>query len=223
MAETMTPSASANEPNGPKVITGPQIDKAVGLYRALLVKHASELASGSVQLVLGDPGLAGEMLSVFRRRVEEAKVREIVCRRVIVRRVRVDRTLTPMQAIAATGRNKYVDDKIVATMPTGDGGEVDFHFFQPEPEEWTRPGFMSDDDLAKALKKRRLKSDPRAQAKVNEDDPAFADDHPNGTHWKDGDHYNFAAFRGWDDERRVDVVRRSGGWSDGWWFGGVPE
>jgi hypothetical protein len=211
MAKTMTPSASA-----PKTTTEGQITKAVALYRALLEKHASEFDSEVVQAVLGEPSLAREMLSLFRERVE-VRMGEIV------RRVKVDRTLKPRQVIDATGRTKYVDQGVAKTMPMGEGDEVNVVFFKPRPNEYTRPGFMSNDDLRKALDRRVLTPDPRAQAKANEEDPAFADEHPNGTHWKDGDSYNFVAFDRWDGERNVDVHRDLGEWDDHWWFAGVRK
>jgi hypothetical protein len=54
----------------------------------------------------------------------------------------------------------------------------------------------------------------------NAADPAFADEYPNGTHWKNVyDKYCFAAFDRWDDERRVFVNR---GGIDGTSPGGLP-
>src|SRR3989344_1213966 len=64
MARTLTPSAEFSE------ITDGQIDKAVALYRAMLIKHRSELASEPAQHVLGQPELVGEMVGVLRKRVE---------------------------------------------------------------------------------------------------------------------------------------------------------
>jgi len=59
---------------------------------------------------------------------------------------------------------------------------------------------------------------------VNTDDPAFADEHPNCTHWKDGEgKWCFATFSRWGGERGVDVSRRDGVSRDGWWFAGVRK
>lgn len=210
MAKTVTPSAES------KAMTEGQITKAVGAYRALLEKHAPEFESGVVQLVLGDPGLAGEMFSLFRQRVE-ARASEIV------RRVKVDRTIEPQPMLDALGRNQYTDKKVVASMPRGEGDEVDMVFFKPRPEEYTRPGFMSSADYMKALDRRGLKPDPYAQAQANKDDPAFADEHPNGTQWQEDDHYNFAAVSRWGGRRGVGVGRHGGDWNGNWWFGGVRK
>jgi hypothetical protein len=85
--------------------------------------------------------------------------------------------------------------------------------------------YVSDADLDKEYELRGLKpADPYSLAAVNEDDPAFADDHPNGTHWKDGDgNWCYAVFRRWFDERDVFVSRDGNGWDDGWWFAGLRK
>ena len=55
-------------------------------------------------------------------------------------------------------------------------------------------------------------------------DPAFADDHPNFTHWQDADgKWCYAAFRRWGGERCVRVDRDGGGWGDDWWVAGLRE
>jgi len=192
-----------------------QIVKLTDLIIAGLRKDGANLPLDVCQVVIEKEG--GEIVKAvvhdFRKRVE-------IRMKMIVRRVKVNRTLKSMDVIDATGRNKYVDDKIVATMPRGEGEEVVFAFFKPEPWEYTRPWYISDSDLEKALDRRGLKPDPYAQAKVNEDDPAFADQHPNGTHWKDGESYNFATFYRWRGRRGVYVDRRDMEWNGFWFFGG---
>ncbi len=195
-----------------------QIDKAVANYRAMLEKHASNFDSEAVQTVLGQSELAGEQFSVFRRRVE-------VLSNMIIRHVTVNRTRTPQEALSATRRKQYVSDDVIASMPKGEGDEAAVVFFKPEPWEYTKPGWMSDDDLEKALDRRGLKSaDPISLAAVNEADPAFADEHPNGTHWKDsGGKWCFAAFVLWSGDRSVSVRRRGGDWRDRWLFAGLRK
>ena len=142
----------------------------------------------------------------------------------IVRRVKVNRTLTPMQVIDATGRTRCVDERVVATMPMGDGDEVDVVFFKPEPDEYTMPGFMSNDGLKEALKRRGLTPDPRAQAKVNEEDPAFADEKPNATQWQDSEgRYCYVAFLRWLGGRVVYVNRFDDVWRGLWWLAGLRK
>lgn len=103
-------------------------------------------------------------------------------------------------------------------MPCGSGCEKNVTFF-------TLGRRVSDDELEKEYKLRGLKVDPYAQAKANQEDPTFADTHPNACHWKDEDgKWCFVAFGQWGgDERLVRVGRDGGEWSDGWLFAGVPE
>ena len=209
MAKTMTPSAES------KAMTDGQITKAVAVYRALLEKHAPEFDSGAVQAVLGDQGLAGEMFALFRQRVE-AKANEVV------RRVSgIDRALKPADVIAmvvATGRKKYGDDKVIESMPKGEGEDAEVVFF-------TLGRYISDDDLEKEYEKRGLKpADAYSLAAVNRDDPAFADEKPNCTHWKDGDgKWCYVAFSRWGDVRGVSVSRVDSGWSGRWWLAGLRK
>jgi hypothetical protein len=79
--------------------------------------------------------------------------------------------------------------------------------------------------LDKEYERRGLKpADPYTLAAVNEADPAFADKHPNGTHWKDADDkWRYAAFYRWSDERRAHVYRSDYDWDDRWWFPGFRK
>lgn len=191
----MTPSPEQ------KAMTAEQINKAVANYRALLEKHAPDFSVEPVQIALGQPELGKEQFRVFCRHVEAQS-------NLIVRRVKVNRTRTSQEMLDATGRTQYTNREVVDAMPKGEGEEVEVIFFKPAEWEYTRPNYMSDDDLEKALERRNLKPDPRAQTAVNEEDKTFADTHPNGTHWKDAaDKWNFAAFHLWDVEPEVRVDR----------------
>lgn len=103
-------------------------------------------------------------------------------------------------------------------MPRGDGDESDVIFFKPGRS-------VSDVDLDKEYALRGLvPADPYALAAVNEADPAFADEHPNGTHWKDADgNWCYTAFNRWNDGRFVDVCRDVRGWFAYWWFAGLRK
>ncbi len=100
----------------------------------------SGLHNDQVQQVLQTKGrgdrMIEDMITVVRKFVE-ARASEIV------RRVKVDRTLQPKEMLDALGRKQYTNKDVVNTMPRGEGEEVDVVFFKPEPEEYTRPGFMS--------------------------------------------------------------------------------
>lgn len=140
------------------------------------------------------------------------------------RRVPVDRNRTPQEVLDATDRMQYTDRKVVDGMPRGEGIEVEVIFFRPEPEERTRPGWISNDDLEKAFNRRGLKQAPPDDVSaVNENDPAFADERPNRTNWKDATgNWCSASFRYWYGVRVVVVDRRGDDGHHGiWWFAGV--
>lgn len=202
MAQSMTPS---------KIITNGQIDKAVAVYRAMLEKHREELASEPAQEVLMQDDYVGEQVGVLRRRIEAISG-------LIIRRVAVNRTRTPQETLDATGRKQYTDRKVVDAMPRGEGDEAEVCFFN-------LGRFINDADLEKEYELRGFKPvDPFSLAAVNEADPAFADDHPNCTHWKDADgNWCYASFSRWRVGRGVLVNRDVVGWNDFWWFAGVRK
>lgn len=103
-------------------------------------------------------------------------------------------------------------------MPRGERNELTVFFFKVG--RW-----ISDDDLEKEFDLLGLiPVDPYTLAAVNEADPAFADDHPNGTHWKDADgRWCNAAFKRWNDEQSVGVGRYDYKWRDDWVFAGVRK
>lgn len=141
----------------------------------------------------------------------------------IVRRVRVNRARSPQEALDATGRKQYTDHKVVDSMPRGEGDEVEVVFFKPDLSD--KGDHISSDDLKKEFEKRILEpADPYSLAAVNEADPAFADEHPNGTDWKNADgQWCFATFYRWDRERRVTVNLVDYDWLDFWWLAGVRK
>ena len=207
MIKVMTP------PSEP--MTDGQIDKAVDHYRNTLRKHRAEIGSSdAVQRVLSQPEYLAEQLVVIRRRVEAMAD-------LVVRHVKVNPTRTAQAVFDATGRKQYTDRKVVDAMPRGEGNEV-VYFFKPRPEVY-KNGFISDDCLEKEYEFHGfVPADPYSLAAVNEADPAFADDYPNVTHWKDAEgKWCYAIFDRWGDERGY---RRGGyGWSDVWWFAGVRK
>ncbi|MEK7579848.1 MAG: hypothetical protein AAB469_01495 [Patescibacteria group bacterium] len=141
----------------------------------------------------------------------------------IVRYVKVDRTKTPEQMLEATGRRQYTDADVVKAMPRGDGDEGEVFFFKLDLS--SRGGHISNDDMEKEYELRGLKpADPYKLSQVNVDDPAFADEHPNSTHWKDTNgRWCFALFHQWDGRRRVRVYRGAYGWNAYWWFAGLRK
>lgn len=202
MEKTMSPS---------KKTTKGQINKAVAMYRALLEKYAPEFESSAVQQVLGQKELAKEQFQVLRCRVE-------VVSNLIIRTVKVNRSRSPKEAIVATGRVEYTNDDVVKSMPHGVGDNVEVIFFKIGKS-------VSEDSLENEYALRVLvPADPYSLAAVNEADSAFADSHPNGTHWKDENgKWCYAAFDRWGGERSVGVDRSVYDWGGYWWFAGLRK
>ena len=198
----MTQIMTASEAN---VMTDGQIENAVDKLRAAMRKHRTRIASEVAQHVLGVENLGMEMFEVFYTRAEAISG-------IIIRRVKVDRTRTPQEVIDATGRTQYVDKNVLATMPQGEGDEVDVYFVPTKR-------FVPVEDVPAFLAQYGLVPDPRAQAAVNEADSAFADEHPNGTQWGDN---CYLMFSRWNGKRNVDCRRSGSGWHDYWFLSGVP-
>ena len=199
---SMSPSEST--------ITTGQIAKFLDLLTAGLRK--SGLQSEPTQQVLETQAdaLVTEFVGSVRKRVDAISD-------MIVRRVRPRRTHTLEAVLNQTGREQYVNKDVLKTMPRGEGEEVDVFFFQLKR-------YASPQEVAEAYAIRGLKPDPIAQARVNEDDPTFADERPNASQWQDSEgRWCYAAFGRWGGGRSVGVDRRDGGWGGGWFFGGVRK
>lgn len=137
----------------------------------------------------------------------------------IIRKVTVNRNQSPKEVLNATGRTQYNDSGIVIGMPKGEGEETEVFFFKLDHH-------VNDNDLDKEYELRGLKPvDPYSLAKVNEDDSAFADTYPNGTHWKNEDgKWCFARFyKAGKHLRRLRIGRSYDTWSYYWWFAGVRK
>jgi len=147
--------------------------------------------------------LAEEHFIALRTRVERRA-------EMIVRHFKVDRTRTREEMIKALGRKEYVNADVLATMPIDGPDEGDLFFF---PLKHDTPVA----EIPQAFESHGLVPDYVAQMQVNADDPAFADEHPNGMQWgKD----SCADFRRWVGERRVGVDRRGRGWRGYDWLAG---
>jgi hypothetical protein len=188
-----------------------QIDKAVANYRAMLEKHAPHFNSETVQQVLGDPALATEQFELFRKKVEARS-------NMIVRTVKVNRTLSAQEALDATGRSQYVTDSVLKSMPNATGEQVEVYFFKLDH-------YISMDDLEKEYQLRGLVAvDPYTLAAINQSDPAFADDKPNGTQWKDAkSNWCYAVFLRGGGGRYLGVDQRDRDWVGPWFFAGVRK
>lgn len=177
--------------------------------------RASGLPLEATQAVLQAPGtkVFDEMVAVFRRHVEAMS-------KFVTRPWKADRTKSPKEVLQATDRVLYVDDSVVAAMPRGTGAKGETVFFQLDLSK--RGGVISDADLEKEFELLDLEPElPDNLADANRADPAFADTHPNCTHWKDKDgKWCCAMFSQWNGKRFVDVSRRGSDWLGDWWFAG---
>ena len=133
-------------------------------------------------------------------------------------RCAVNRTRAAEEVLKAINRVQHVNDEVAETMPRGEGEEAVVCFFKLDR-------FISDDKLEEKYELRGLKpADPYSLAAVNAADPSFADEHPNGTHWKDAQgEWCYVAFDRWRDERHVYVGRSDWDWSDHWWLAGLRK
>ncbi len=147
---------------------------------------------------------------------ETVRIGKVICRHVIVNRDQL-----PHDAINAIKRDVIINDDVVKTMPKGNGTEVDVFFFQ------IGRYINNDIELEKEYEKRGfVPVDPYTLAKVNEDDPTFADEYPHGTHWKNANsEWCFAVFCYSRGLRlvRVDRNDRSVGWDSSFWFAGLRK
>lgn len=194
-----------------KPVTEGQIGRLNEKVRARILKHATEIPSDVFQELLGDDSLINDIFTAVRKRID-AHVD------MIIRTVKVNRNRPAKEALKATGRKLYVTDGVIKNMPKAEKDEDEVVFFKIGRQ-------VSCSELDKEYALRGLDpADPYSQAAVNEADPAFADEHPNGTQWKDKDgNYCYAIFNRYGDERYVFVDRHDSVWSAYWWFAGVRK
>lgn len=189
-----------------------QAGRVADRFQTFCRKEGAVLPRETVQAVLEEEGdqLSADMFTALRVRVERRA-------KMIVRRVRVDRNRTHKEAIEATGRKRYVDSDVLATAPKGEGEEVDVYFFDLDYDPTV-------DELDREMEIRGLRPDVDALTEVNQADPAFADDRPNVTQWRDvNGKACYAVFHRWRGERGVGVDRDGGGWGRCCRFAGVRK
>lgn len=198
-----------------KPMTDGQIGKVWELLESELFKHRAEFPSNIVQAVLAQKGAAlqYELLFVFRKFVE-------LLSSMIVRIVLVKYNRSPREAIVAPGFRQHLEGAVVASMPGGGSKNqrITVYFFNVGRR-------LTDDELEKEYEIRGLiPADPYILSAVNEADKAFADEHPNVTHWKnDNGDWCCANFSSALAERWVGVYHSANNWHDYWWFAGVPR
>lgn len=153
--------------------------------------------------------------SRFRKLLQEISAEALNTMVVVVKRV--DYTQTPQQAISAMGREEYLTNSVVETMPRlGEGIEENVEAVCFKLNRYETPKAV-----AQEFADRELDPDPYLQAALNEEDPAFADTYPNGTQWDlDGNTASYLTCNEWDGERDAHCARRGHKWGGLWWFVG---
>lgn len=192
-------------------ITDEQINKLIKVFVTKLRRHKNELLANVIENMLRDPMLGDRLYKRFRTLVE-------VDNNMAVRTVTVNRKRSAREALKATRREQYVTDSLVAKMPKGTATKVEVIFFK-------LGRYVTHAELNKEYKLRHLKpADPFALAAVNQADPAFADEKPNITQWKnEKGKYCHISFSSDKIERDVAIREGDDHFHDEWWFAGVRK
>jgi hypothetical protein len=194
-----------------KPTTNSQISDLNKKFAYRLRKHNKELPSGVFEQVLNDNALINEMVTSVRKHVEARSD-------FIVRIVKINRNFSAKGALKVTGRKVYANNTVVENMPKAERDEIEIILF--------KVGYpIMDNDLEKEYELLDLNPvDPYSLAAMNAADPTFADEHPNGTHWKDiKNKWCFAAFGKWNGVRSVTVYCDEYHWGKEWWLAGVRK
>ncbi len=127
-----------------------------------------------------------------------------------------DFSITPQQAIDATGREQYVLDDIVQNMPKGVEGGAIVVFFNVGSKQ-------SFEQIKSEFSKRQLiPCDPYTLCTINANDLSFADDYPNVTLFQDVDgRWCYISFGYANRERYVDVGYVGVPFNKWCWFAGL--
>lgn len=210
----MTPMTTRSLPPSAGKETGmtdKQIDKIRDVLVAVLRKCRKAFRSADVQVVLGRKDLTKRLVEVIVATIKQLaeEVSGVIVRTTIPYFMR-----TPQEMLLATSRKQYVNDEVVAIMPVHGKSKVNLEFVNFGK-------YMSDDALEAECKLRGYQriATPFELGAVNEADSAFADTHPNATHWKDAQgKWCYIAFIRLDGERDVGVDRLDNAWHAFWWF-----
>lgn len=164
--KTMTPSRSR--------ITDGQISKLCQNFTAKIKKGSEQLPSNLVQCLLSDQTDNTLVDKLFKLILNETELLS----NTIYRHVNVNRQLSPEEMINATGRNDNVSNRVLQTIPRGKGKITEIVLFSLDGRT------VTDEQLDDEYEIRNLDpADPYSLSALNQDDPEFADKHPNCTHW----------------------------------------
>lgn len=107
----------------------------------------------------------------------------------IIRHVTVNRDFEPKQMVGNAGREQYVDEGIVKTIPRQGSGveDIKVYFFN-------YGCYLTIAEQKNKLAALGLVPDYYAQIQVNIDDPFFADKYPNSAQWNVDDEKGASYF-----------------------------
>ena len=138
--------------------------------------------------------------------------------------VSVNHSRTPREVIRALRYHRsYAIDSVVDAMPMGKGDRIKIYLFKPNPSAYHKTHqWMTDDDLEREYKSQKLNAlDPYSLATLNDNEPSFCENHPNGTHWKgSGGKWYYATFDSWGGGPVVNIRQSDNIWLPSWWFAG---
>ncbi|KKS85026.1 MAG: hypothetical protein UV60_C0012G0018 [Parcubacteria group bacterium GW2011_GWA2_43_11] len=161
-----------------EMMTCEQIEDILDRFRRELLRGRSMNHRSAVLQLLDDENFGMVLYREFKKQVDAVGS-------FTVRRVTVNCNRTLQEALDAFIRALCANPAgAVDRMPI-EGDKLEVVLFKPKPEEYTGPGFISDADIAKALKRRELTNNLMAVIAANEADPTLADQRPHYAHEAD--------------------------------------
>lgn len=194
------------------ILTNSQVRGISDHFVATCLSDPIWLQTNRVHILEEEGGQLVREMRLALRRFVEARAS------IIVRHVKVDRTMDPTNVIEATQRLTRCRREVLESMPRQGGMEDDVFFVKLDRQR------ISVADIEFIYQEFNLVPDPYAQAKVNIDDPFFADNYPNMGQWKDdsGSHC-FISFWGEAYERYISSDRYDGLFLPVCWVAGVRK
>lgn len=171
--------------------------------------------SGLQDLIIRNPKEAGRQFTTFLKNGGRIIGEHITF---AIRHVKVDRSRTPLEIIDATKCQKwYIDDHVLAEMPTNGRKEENVEFF----ELCYNPTVKQ---LDIEYEVRGLKPDPAAVAQVMIEDPYFAHKRSIVVQWRNSEGLACSIIFFYDSgERKVSVSWGGRGWNQTDFFAGVRK
>lgn len=199
-----------------KAISDRQITAAAARLRDALRKNRRILPRDMVEEVLRSKKLGRRLLESFEALVMIARARAETDLR--YHRVWVDRNRSWSEALSATGYDMdRVIESVAKTMPRGKGVWTQLVLFNPGRQ-------LTDIELEEEYARLGLVyADPFSLAAANEN-PNFALEYRNCTHWKDQDRWNRLEFSDndeLDEDVRMTLTASMDYYRPGLWYAGL--